>query len=172
MIFPTLSIWYFLNAQAAVDTELSAFIWTSAWKGKLPALLFVENNRKHWWPKTSENLKTNKKTKTTPKKSPNPKADQHLLKAMLFQSTVKLWPMNSFLFVHLSLQLHLLYILETALKASLKTSFASDPIYYLFKLQKKGVESTSICERTIKLLSSTLLYFYFKSWNCLSKYKI
>lgn len=56
---------------------------------------------------------------------------------MLFQSTVILEPINSFLFVYLSLELYLLYILEPDLKAGLKASFDNDPIYYLFILSHK-----------------------------------
>jgi len=44
---------------------------------------------------------------------------------------------DQFIIPLLSLQSHLLFVLETALKAGLKEPFASDPIYYFFILRPR-----------------------------------
>lgn len=121
MVLSTCSIWHFLKARATVDISLSSFIWTSAGKGTLPALLLEDN-------KSTDDLKTPAK---------NLEEDQPPLKITLLQSSVKLGPMNSVPFVHLSLELHLLYTSETVLKASLKLASASDMMYYLLILSSK-----------------------------------
>lgn len=90
-------------------------------KRQLPALLLEDN-------KSTDDLKT-------PAKSL--KEDQSPLKITLLWSRVKLGPMNSFVFVHLSLESHLLYTFETVLKASLKLASASDMMYYLLILSSK-----------------------------------
>lgn len=90
-------------------------------KRQLPALLPEDN-------KSTDDLKTPAK---------NLKEDQPPLKITLLCSSGKLRPMNNFLFVHLSLESHLLYTFETVLKASLKLASANDTMYYFLILSSK-----------------------------------